>query len=47
MGRLDEFGAFRNANDIDVPSGYQDMFTMIDEKRFRNDISSTEIRSQN
>ncbi|MBK50586.1 MAG: hypothetical protein FI718_02305 [SAR202 cluster bacterium] len=47
VGRLDEFGAFRNANDIDVPSGYQDMFTMIDEKRFRNDISSTEIRSQN
>ena len=47
MGRMDEFGNFRNATDINVPSGYEDMFTMIDEKNFRNDISSTEIRIQN
>ena len=44
VGRLDEFGDFRNAKDINVPDGYEDMFSMIEEENFRSDISSTDLR---
>ena len=43
-GRVDQIGDFKNLTDIDIPKGYEDMFIMIEEKTFRNDISSTEIR---
>lgn len=43
-GRVDQIGDFKNLTDIDIPKGYEDMFLMIKEKTFRNDISSTEIR---
>ena len=43
-GRL--LGArFRTLSDLDVPAGYEDMFTEIPETAFREDISSTGIRS--
>ena len=47
VGRLDEFGNFRNAKDISIPDGYDDMFIMIEEEKFRSDISSTDFRIQN
>ncbi len=47
VGRLDEFGNFRNAKDISIPDGYEDMFIMIEEEKFRSDISSTDFRIQN
>ena len=43
-GRLIE-GCFRSLCDLDVPAGYGDMFTEIPETVFREDISSTAIRS--
>jgi len=43
-GRLIE-GRFRTLHDLDVPAGYGDMFTEIPEAAFREDISSTAIRS--
>ena len=46
-GRMDDFGNFRNAKEIDIPEGYADMFCMIEEKKFRSDISSTDMRIQN
>jgi hypothetical protein len=47
VGRLDKFGKFRNAKDINIPEGYEDMFIMIEEEKFRSDISSTDFRTQN
>ena len=46
-GRMDDVGDFRNAKEINIPDGYADMFCMIEEKNFRSDISSTDIRIQN
>ena len=46
-GRKEKFGRFRNAEEINIPEDYADMFCMIEEKTFRNDISSTDIRIQN
>ena len=43
-GRLLE-GRFRTLCDLDVPAGCRDMFTEIPEAAFREDISSTAIRS--
>lgn len=37
-------GTFRSLPDVDVPTGYEDMFTEIPEAAFRWDVSSTEIR---
>jgi len=38
-------GRFRTLCDLDVPAGYGDMFTEIPETAFREDVSSTDIRS--
>ena len=43
-GRLIE-GRYRTLSDLTVPCGYEDMFTGIPETAFREDISSTDIRS--
>ena len=43
-GRVD--GAeFRTLGDVDVPEGFDDMFTQIPENAFRSDVSSTELRT--
>ena len=43
-GRLAPDGCFHSLADIMVPRQYTDLFTPIDEARFRVDISSTELR---
>ena len=43
-GRFIE-GQFRTLSDLDVPPGCEDLFTEIPEAAFREDISSTAIRS--
>jgi len=45
-GRVDSTGHFQRARDIEIPMGYEDMFHVVEEKTFRNDISSSEIRIQ-
>ena len=42
-GRVDE-GAFRTLSNVDVPEGFDDMFTQIPEDVFRSDVSSTDLR---
>ena len=42
-GRADE-GTFRTLADVAVPEEFQDLFEAIPESRFREDISSTELR---
>ena len=43
-GRLAE-GVFRTLDDVDVPRGFEDMFTAIPEAAFRSDVSSTQLRA--
>jgi hypothetical protein len=43
-GRLDDENQFRQASHLDVPSGYEDLFQALPPDRFREDISSTELR---
>ena len=43
-GRLDD-GIFRTLDDIQMPNELQDMFQALPEGRFRQDISSTELRA--
>ena len=45
-GRSDR-GEFRTLADVDVPAGFAQMFSGIDEAVFRHDISSTELREGN
>ncbi|MEI6181471.1 MAG: hypothetical protein WCP31_12000, partial [Chloroflexales bacterium] len=44
-GRLAE-GRFATLADLTLPAGYAAMFTAIPETRFREDISSTELRAR-
>jgi hypothetical protein len=44
-GRVTQ-GAFHSLDQLDVPEFARDMFTSIPEERFRDDISSTELRAQ-
>ena len=43
-GRTDDGGAFRSLSDVDIPDGFQPMFTEISEGDFRHDVSSTALR---
>ena len=43
-GRLDD-GIFRTLDDIQMPNELQDMFQALPEGRFRQDVSSTELRA--
>ncbi|MCB0035812.1 MAG: hypothetical protein KDE51_17395, partial [Anaerolineales bacterium] len=45
-GRANEEGEYFQADDLEVPAGYESLFTPIPSHKFRRDISSTEIRSQ-
>lgn len=45
-GRANDEGEYFQADDLEVPSGYETLFTPIPSHKFRRDISSTEIRSQ-
>lgn len=45
-GREGEDGVFHILADLALPPGTADLFSAIPERRFRNDISSTEIRAQ-
>lgn len=40
----EEDGVFHTLKDVPVPDGLQQMFTAINETRFRRDVSSTELR---
>ena len=43
-GRLHD-GAFQGLDNIGIPDGFEDLFIPIPEKLFREDVSSTEMRS--
>jgi len=43
-GRVDEEGTYHDATRLNVPAGYEDLFKIISESRFRLDISSTQLR---
>jgi hypothetical protein len=43
-GRLHD-GQFQGLADLDIPAGYEELFIPIPEQLFREDISSTELRS--
>jgi len=38
--------AFKTITDLNVPTGYEELFTAIPEEQFRDDTSSTELRRQ-
>ncbi len=44
-GRTDSQGIFHDASGLFVPEGYRDLFKIIPAGRFRHDISSTELRT--
>jgi hypothetical protein len=44
-GREGDDGVFYTLDDLALPEGAADLFAAIPERRFRNDISSTEIRA--
>lgn len=44
-GRVDQ-GAFRTLADVRMPGGFEDLFVELPEGVFREDLSSTEIRSE-
>lgn len=44
-GRLGDDGKFHEGSELVVPDGYQHLFEVIPEKRFRLDISSSDIRA--
>jgi len=39
-------GEFRCLGELNLPAGFEEMFTAVPESQFRQDVSSTEIRSQ-
>ena len=41
----EEDGVFHKLDDIDVPAGFEDMFTPVPESAFRCDVSSTQLRA--
>ncbi len=43
--RTDSQGIFHDASGLSVPEGYRDLFKIIPAGRFRHDISSTELRT--
>jgi hypothetical protein len=43
-GRLDRDGRFVELDAVEVPSEFQDLFTGVDERTFRVDVSSSELR---
>ena len=45
-GRADENGYFYEADTLEIPAGYDDLFTPIPSGKFRRDISSSEIRAK-
>lgn len=44
-GRIDASGVFQRLETLDVPPAFRNIFEAIPESEFRNDISSTELRS--
>ena len=44
-GRINETGDFHSGNELDVPAGFNHLFMPIPEKKFRRDISSSELRA--
>ena len=46
-GRSDESGDFREASDLPIPISFKDLFRPLPGSRFRQDISSSAIRSAN
>lgn len=44
-GRTDSRGIFHEPSELSIPEGYQDLFKAIPSRRFRQDISSTELRA--
>ena len=44
-GRTDSQGVFHKASSLPVPDGYRDLFKIIPAGRFRQDISSTDLRT--
>jgi hypothetical protein len=44
-GRVDAAGRFVAADALDIPRDYCDLFTGLDEREFRVDVSSTELRA--
>jgi cytidyltransferase-like protein len=45
-GRVDCDGRFVEVAGVGVPDGYRDLFAGLDEREFRVDVSSTELRSR-
>jgi hypothetical protein len=43
-GRIDAAGRFVDVGGVPIPAGYRDMFQGLDEREFRVDVSSTELR---
>ncbi|MEE8466689.1 MAG: hypothetical protein V3S68_09445, partial [Dehalococcoidia bacterium] len=43
-GRADQ-GTFKTLNDVPVPQGFEPLFRDLPESRFREDVSSTELRA--
>jgi hypothetical protein len=43
-GRIDEAGQFVDVGGVPIPAAYRDMFEGLDEREFRVDVSSTELR---
>ena len=43
-GRVDAAGRFVDVGGVAIPKGYRDMFQGLDEREFRVDVSSTELR---
>ena len=39
-------GVFQSVEDVDIPKGFERLFSGISENRFRVDISSTELRNK-
>jgi hypothetical protein len=44
-GREDSQGVFHAPSELAVPEGYRDLFKTIPSEHFRQDISSTELRT--
>jgi hypothetical protein len=43
-GRIDAGGRFLEVAGVAVPADYRDLFTGLNEREFRVDVSSTELR---
>lgn len=43
-GRVDAAGRFVDVGGVAIPAGYRDLFHGLDEREFRVDVSSTELR---